>query len=149
MRVAALCDVHGNLPALEAVLAGVEREGVDAVGAGVPRLPPAAAARIVRGNADRLVLERDDTPLGAWCADRLGPERLDAVARWPLTLELDVDGLGHTLVCHATPHSDDPIYTRLTPDAEGGRLLGPVAADVVVCGHTHIKVDRRLPYRLR
>ena len=160
MRVAALCDVHGNLPALEAVLADIEREDVDAIvvggdtvsgpsPVGVFDLLTAAAARIVRGNADRLVLERDDAHLGAWCADRLGPERLDAVARWPLTLELDIDGLGHTLVCHATPHSDDPIYTRLTPDAEVVRLLGPVAADVVVCGHTHIQVDRRLSNGLR
>jgi putative phosphoesterase len=160
MRVAALSDIHGNLPALEAVLADVEQEGVDEIIVGgdsvsgpwpvevLERLD-GAGARIVRGNADRLVLERDETHLGAWSADRLGPERLAAVARWPLTLELDVLGLGRVLLCHSTPGSDDPIYTRITPDHEVIDVLGPVSADVVVCGHTHMQYDRRLSSGLR
>lgn len=160
MRVAALSDIHGNLPALEAVLAEVEREGVDEIVVGgdsvsgpwpvevLERLE-AVGARIVRGNADRLVLERDEGHLGAWSADRLGPNRLATVARWPLTLELDVVGLGRVLLCHSTPGSDDPIYTRITPEGEVLDLLGDVAADVVVCGHTHIQYDRRLSSGLR
>ena len=160
MRVAALSDIHGNLPALEAVLAEVEREGVDEIVVGgdsvsgpwpvevLERLE-AVAARIVRGNADRLVLERDESHLGAWSADRLGSDRLAAVARWPLTLELDVLGLGRVLVCHSTPGSDDPIYTRITPDDEVIDVLGPVTADVLVCGHTHMQYDRRLSGGLR
>ena len=160
MRVAAVSDIHGNLPALEAVLADVEREGVDQIIVGgdsvsgpwpaevLERLE-AVEARIVRGNADRLVLERDETHLGAWSADRLGHERLAAVARWPLTLELEVVGLGRVLLCHSTPGSDDPIYTRITPDGDVIEVLGPVSADVVVCGHTHIQYDRRLSSGLR
>ncbi len=160
MRVAAVSDIHGNLPALEAVLADVEREGVDQIIVGgdsvsgpwpaevLERLE-AVEARIVRGNADRLVLERDETHLGAWSADRLGPARLAAVARWPLTFELDVVGLGRVLLCHSTPGSDDPIYTRITPDDDVIEMLGPVSADVVVCGHTHIQYDRRLSSGLR
>lgn len=160
MRVAALSDIHGNLPALEAVLAVVEREGVDAIIVGgdsvsgpwpvevLERLE-AVGARVVRGNADRLVLERDESHLGAWSAGRLGSERLAAVARWPLTLELDVVDLGRVLLCHSTPSCDDPIYTRITPDDEVIDLLGAVTADVVVCGHTHIQYDRRLANGLR
>jgi putative phosphoesterase len=160
MRVAALSDIHGNLPALEAVLADVEREGVDEIIVGGDSVSgpwpvevlehlEAVAARVVRGNADRLVLERDEGRLGAWCADRLGSERLAAVARWPLTLELDVPGLGRVLVCHSTPGSDDPIYTRITPDDEVLDMLGPISSDVVVCGHTHMQYDRRLSSGLR
>jgi putative phosphoesterase len=160
MRVAAVSDIHANLPALEAVLAEVDREGVDQIIVGgdsvsgpwpaevLERLE-AVDARIVRGNADRLVLERDETHLGAWSADRLGPARLATVARWSLTLELDVIGLGRVLLCHSTPGSDDPIYTRITPDDDVIEMLGPISADVVVCGHTHIQYDRRLSSGLR
>ncbi len=162
MRVAAISDIHGNLPALEAVLAEIEREEVDAiVVAGdtisgpwpveVFDLVVRHEPTIVRGNADRIVIERDDQygPLAIWCADRLGAGRLEAASGWPLTQELALDGLGRVLVCHSTPVSDDPIYTRLTPDDELVALLGPVEADVLVCGHTHMQVDRTLASGLR
>jgi putative phosphoesterase len=162
MRVAALSDIHGNLPALAAVLADVAREDVDAIvvpgdtisgpwPVEVFELVGGGRAKIVRGNADREVLERSVRygPLAVWCADRLGDERLAVGSTWPLTIELDIDGLGRVLVCHSTPASDDPIYTRITPDDELVALLGDVQADVVVCGHTHVQYDRRLANGLR
>ena len=162
MRVAAISDIHGNLPALEAVLAEIDREGVDdIVVAGDTAHGPWAAeivdllaersARCVRGNADREVVDRSDLfgPLAPWSADRLGERRLTVVAGWPLTVELSVDGLGETLVCHSTPTSDDPIYTRITPDAELVSILGNVDADVLVCGHTHMQYDKTLSSGLR
>jgi putative phosphoesterase len=162
MRVAALFDIHGNLPALEAVLADVEHERVDTIvvpgdtahgpwPAEVVDLLAEVDARIVRGNADRDVLERTEEygPLPSWSADRLGDERLGAVESWPLTLELEVDGLGAVLVCHSTPESDDPIYTRITPDEQLVEIFSDIEADVVVCGHAHTQYDRRLPTGLR
>ena len=88
MRVAALYDVHGNLPALEAVLEEIERGGVDVVvsggdlvsgpmGRGCLERLLAVGAIFVRGNADREV-----------------PELADLVAQWVLTVELDVEDLG-------------------------------------------------------
>ena len=164
MRVAAIYDVHGNLPALEAVLADVEREGVETVVSGgdlvsgpmgveaLERLSAWPGVRFLRGNADRLVVEAspedDDEPLSR-AAARLGEARLAAVASWPLTAELDVDGLGRVLFCHAGPADDEPIFTRLTPDDQLGTLLGPLDADVLVCGHTHIQFDRVLRSGLR
>ena len=161
MRVAAISDIHGNLPALEAVLADIEREGIDEIvvagdsvsgpwPAEVFDLLESVGARVVHGNADRPeeVLAHSST-LGAWNADRLGPTRLAAVAAWPLTFELTVDGLGSVLVCHSTPVSDTPIYTRITPDDQLVERLGPVANDVLVCGHTHMQYDRKLPTGLR
>jgi putative phosphoesterase len=163
VRVAGLYDVHGNLPALEAVLAEVEGENVDAVVSGgdlvsgpfpaevFDRVARVESARFLRGNADRLAVERDTGygGMGVWCASRLGEERLAAVARWPLTLELDVDGLGRVLFCHAVPAADEPVFTRITPDAEVVEALGEVDADVLVCGHTHVQFDRTLPGGIR
>lgn len=157
MRVAAISDIHGNLPALEAVLADVEREQVDAIVVVGDTIsgPWAAeafdrvkelAATVVRGNADREVIERSDRygPLARWSADRVGDERLAFAASWPLVSELDIDGLGRTLVCHSTPASDDPIYTRITPEEELRALFDGVEAQLVLCGHTHMQYDRKL-----
>lgn len=162
MRVAALSDIHGNLPALEAVLVDVDREDVDAivvVGDAISGPWPvevfdllqARGAKVVHGNADREVVDRSDRygPLGIWCAERLGNARLEAASVWPTTLELDVDGLGHVLFCHSTPESDEPIYTSLTPDGDLVELFSGVDADALVCGHTHMQYDRVLSSGLR
>ncbi len=159
MRLAALYDVHGNLPALEAVLADprlatAERivVGGDLVAGPFPaecleRLRSLDAV-FLRGNGDReTVTPPADGPLaavGCFARERLSAEQLSFVASWPLTIELRVDGLGATLFCHATPVADTPIVTRATPDAEVAAALGPIAADTVVCGHTHVQFDRSL-----
>jgi predicted phosphodiesterase len=158
-RVAALYDVEGNLPALDAVLAEAEDEGVDAIICGgdlvvgpspaevLDRLAELPDVRYLRGNADRMVLDGTHEYGTDWGAyrERLGSERLASVAAWPLTVELDVDGVGRVLFCHATPTADDPIYTRATPDDDLAALLGDVDAELLVVGHTHVQFDRRLP----
>jgi putative phosphoesterase len=163
VRVAVLSDIHGNLPALEAVLAEVEDEGVDAllvagdvIGGAFPaevfdRLMSLPDVRIVRGNADRFVLEGTDEFGEDWAAERerMGAARLDTVASWPLTQELEIEGLGRTLVCHAIPTADEPIFTRITPDDDVAALLGELDAELLVVGHTHMQFDRRLPAGLR
>lgn len=162
MRVAAISDIHGNAPALQAVLAEIEGESIDrivVVGDTISGPWPvevfdmavASGASFVRGNADREVVNRSDRfgALAPWCADRLGVERLVIAAGWPLTLELEVDGLGSVLFCHSTPESDDPIYTSITPDDEFVALLDGVPTEVVVCGHTHMQYDRVLGNGLR
>jgi predicted phosphodiesterase len=161
VKVAALFDVHGNLPALEAVLADPRCAGVDVLVSGgdlvvgpypaecLERLEALGdRVRFLRGNCDREAVETPaDGELGAassWSNARLGPERAARVARWPLTTELDVAGLGRVLFCHATPTSDVPILTRITPEEAVLEALGDVDADVVVCGHTHVQYDRRV-----
>ena len=159
MRVAALYDVHGNLPALEAVLADQRLAAAEAIVCGgdlvagplpVECLDALQAlggrVRFLSGNTDReTVTPPADGPLatvGAWGAARLGAKRLATVAAWPATVELELDGLGRTLFCHATPRSDTTILTRRTPEGDVAAELAGVAADVVVCGHTHVQYDR-------
>ncbi len=163
MRLAALYDVHGNLPALDAVLAEVAEEGVDGIVCGgdlvagpfpvevLERLVGRADVRFLRGNADRLVFDGVDEHGQDWAGmrERLGESALAELASWPLTVEFDIDGLGHALFCHAVPTADEPIFTRITPDDDVARLLGDVDAEVVVCGHTHVQFDRLLPSGLR
>ena len=158
MRVAALYDVHGNLPALEAVLSDVERAGADVIvsGGDIATGPMAAACvdrlralgeRVlwVRGNADREAVPDDVRErTGSALADQLGEERRAFAAAAPLTTELEVDGLGRVLFCHGSPWSDEEILTRVTPERRAADVLAGVRADVVVCGHTHVQFDRHV-----
>jgi predicted phosphodiesterase len=163
VRVAALNDIEGNLPALEAVLAEVEKAGVDALVCGgdvvtgpfpaevLDRLTSLAEVRFLSGNLERLVVEGADEYERDWNAERrrLGDAHLAAIASWPLTVELEIEGLGRTLFCHAIPTADEPIFTQMTPGDVVAELVGDIGADVVVCGHTHMQFDRRLPSGLR
>ncbi len=147
MRVAALYDIHGNLPALEAVLSDLESVtpdvvvvGGDAVLGPFPRetletlLALDERARFIRGNTDR--------ELGEFVADALTPEQRDFLAELSLTVSLEVVGLGSVLFCHASPRSDEEIITRLSPEARIAPMLEGVAEEVVVGGHTHVQFDR-------
>jgi predicted phosphodiesterase len=149
MRIAALHDIHGNLPALEAVLADVDRDPVDAIvcGGDVVLGPQPAecldamrsrGARFVRGNCERLVLARDGEP-SAWCHDRLDDDARAFLADLPTTVSLD-----GVLFCHGSPRSDDEILTAATPDDVIATALAGIAEDTVVGGHTHHQFDRRI-----
>jgi predicted phosphodiesterase len=159
VRVAALYDVHGNLPALEAVLAEVDADlilaGGDVIGGAAPaetveRLRGLGdGVRWLRGNAERELVElppprEAGPPPGELERLRaaLTDEQADFLYGLPERVELDVDGLGHVLFCHATPQNDLDIVTPLTPDTRLERILVGVDAGVVVAGHTHIQEDR-------
>jgi predicted phosphodiesterase len=169
VRVAALYDVHGNLPALEAVLGELEREEPDAIVFGgdviagpMPRetmervLSLGDRAHLIRGNADRIVLEfRRGLREGgvgfadAWVGEQLRAEHAELLDRLPLTTTLEVDGLGPTCFCHATPRSDDEIFTERDPDEVVASMLDGVRERTVVCGHTHIQTERHVgPWRV-
>jgi len=155
MRVAALYDIHGNLAALEAVLGELAHDPPDAIVVGgdvlwgpyqaeCVELLRRLGALLLAGNCERDVLYGDSDG-DRWCRARLDADLLTSVACWPATVELDVAGLGHVLFCHATPRSDDEIITRLTPDVAVAEALAGAGADVVVCGHVHVQVDRAVP----
>lgn len=154
VRVAALYDVHGNLPALDAVLADLPSDvdvvvfGGDVVWGPWPSecLERAESlgdrARFVRGNCETLVL--DGTGEHAWARARLDDDQLRRIASWPPTLTLDVGGLGATLFCHATPLSEDDILFAESSAARWAAALTGVAERTVVCGHTHLQFDVEL-----
>ena len=149
MRVAALYDIHGNLPALEAVLAAVEPEKVDLVllGGDVVAGPmPRETLEVLDGLGERVVWVRGNAerdPLG-WVGDQLdGPTR-ERLASLPTTVTLEVDGLGPTLFCHGSPRSDEEIITSSSPPERLAAMLEGVEERTIVCGHTHVQFDRRV-----
>jgi predicted phosphodiesterase len=156
VQVAALYDVHGNLPALEAVLAELEREGgADEIVVGGDvvwgpmqseclELLQSAGATFVSGNCERAVLN-PASDADRWCSERLVERERVFVASWPLVVERDIDGLGPVVFCHATPRDDEAILTRITPDTAVAAALAGIDASVVVCGHTHVQFDRQVP----
>jgi len=159
MRVAALYDIHGNLPALEAVLAEVDADvilvGGDVVAGPWPAetlerlLELGERARFIRGNADREVYETHTKGLAPqeameFVRERLSGEQLDLLRTWPLTVSLEVAGLGRVLFCHATARSDEQILTRISAEERWRDALEGIAEGTVVCGHTHVQFERRI-----
>lgn len=165
MRVAALYDIHGNLPALDAVLEDVRRADVSSIVIGgdvVPGpLPRETLARLddldvpvhfIHGNGESAVLAelagKDSAvpppfrELIRWTARQLEPDQQRSMSRWPPTLHLAITGLGDVLFCHATPRNDTEIFTRLTPEERIAPAFAGVDAPLVVCGHTHMQFDR-------
>jgi predicted phosphodiesterase len=166
MRIAALYDIHGNLPALEAVLDELRHEHVDRVVIGgdvVPGpMPVACVERVldlglptdfIRGNGDREVvaLRRGTStagfpeafrPIMEWSAEQLSAQHESALAGWPLTARIPLAGPGEVLFCHATPRSDTEIFTRSTPEKALAAIFAPLGAGLVVCGHTHMPFER-------
>ncbi len=59
-------------------------------------------------------------------------------------MELDVDGLGRVLFCHASPRNDEDVFLEGTAPEHVEPLLDGVAANVVVCGHTHMQFSREV-----
>jgi predicted phosphodiesterase len=162
MRIAALYDIHGNLPALDAVLAEVDLLDVDAIVVGGDVVPgPMMAetvarlrelgdrAHLVMGNGDREVIAafdagpQDDgqetsfSRFTAWAAARLDRADRDFLAAFAPVVHLEVDDLGPTLFCHGSPRSDTEMITAVTPPERLAPMLADVAERVVVCGHTH------------
>jgi putative phosphoesterase len=164
--VAALYDVHGNLPALEAVLAdpAFGRADLVVVGGDVAAGPLPAEVldrlagldlpvRWVRGNADREVVgyfDRGDTdPWGyapddpAGRADAFTAGRITRAHRDLLADFEDVVRVDGALFCHGSPRSDDEIITMLTPPERLEPMLEGVEEELVVCGHTHHQFELR------
>lgn len=165
-RVAAVYDIHGNLPALEAVLQEIQTAGVDLVVVGGDVVPgPLSHETIacladltcpvsyIKGNGEVAVLEQlagtftEALPLQARAsiratAEALTPEDAAVLRSWPMHLTLTVDGIGEVLFCHGTPRHHNEIFTIATPDDALLPIFDPLGVALVVCGHTHMPFDR-------
>lgn len=166
MRIAVLADIHGNLRALEAVLADLARRGADLVVnlgdcLSGPLQPAAVVARLmelglptVRGNHDRQLLDRPMAEMGfsdAYAAERLTTAHRDWLAALPAVL-VPAEGV---LACHGTPKDDlsyalevvaGPHHLRPATAAEAAARIGPTpGASLVLCAHSHLARMGRLP----
>jgi putative phosphoesterase len=158
VRIAVISDIHGNLPALEAILNELPPVDVVIVGGDAAAGPMPAEtldalagldARCVMGNADRLMvaafdagadpseLEDPIARLDAWCAQRITREHRDALAAYEPTVSLD--GI---VFCHGSPRSDEEIVTAVSPEERLAPMFDGVAERTIVCGHTHHQFDR-------
>jgi putative phosphoesterase len=166
MKIAALYDIHGNLPALNAVVEELEEVQPDLIVVGgdvIPGpMPQQTLARLIqagdrvrfiRGNGDREVVAAfDDLPFAPevseevreqirWTARQLEQPQRDFLAQLPEQLTLHVEGLGNVLFCHATPRNDVEIFTPITPQKRLNIIFSGVEAQIVVCGHTHMQFE--------
>lgn len=163
--VAVLSDIHGVLPALDAILAEPEVAAADRIVltgdiAAGPQ-PAQVLDRLlglgervtwIRGNADRELADLargKDIPvpdeISSWAARQLSPDHVCLLAGLPHPVTCEVDGFGPVLFCHGTPRNDAEVVlvdTRLERWAE---VLAAVPAEVttVVCGHTHMQFTRQ------
>ncbi len=165
MRLAVISDIHGNLRALEAVLADIKTRGAD----GTVNLGDCVAGPLwpqetfdllaslslptVRGNHDRWIVDRAPDrlpPAGRFAFEALRPEDREALHALPPTLELDDD----VLAVHGTPTDDSTYLTEEIHDHRmipvGRKLLAERLGDavrraVVLCGHSHRQSVTQFP----
>lgn len=156
MRIAAISDVHGNLWALDAVLAEVERRGADVIVnlgdiLSGPLLPRETADRLmalnlptIAGNHERQVLEGDPARMGA--SDLHAHEHITPAQRaWMRSLPQALRLADDVLLVHGTPDSD-LVYFMATVTEQGIRpsthdevseRAANAQASLILCGHTH------------
>lgn len=159
--IALLYDIHGNLPALEAVLAATEAEGVTSYVLGGdyaafgpwPRetaelLETVPAVVRIRGNVERWLQDEPDVPAEARelvtaamaaARDSLGPELASRLYELPQRAELD-----DMLVCHGSPRSDTETFAP-QPEPGEDRMLGGETARTILFGHSHQQFRRPGP----
>lgn len=166
MRVGIFSDVHGNVVALEAVLADLERRGVDwTVSLGDVATLGARPAKVIdrlkeadcvciKGNHDAYLL--DETSLSAnssipgwmreqigWCAGRLSAEELEFLRSFESEVEISLDP-SHSLLCvHGSPRSYEEMILSTTPPSELDSMLEGLHAEILAAGHSHLQMVRR------
>lgn len=170
-RIAALYDIHGNLPALEAVLDDVRRADVDRVIVGGDVLPGPMVretlarlqglqvpVQFIKGNGEVAVLASlegeepawlrsapaDVSATIRWQAQQLDPALQAWLTGWPMTCHVEIAELGAVLFCHATPRHENEVFTRATPEERLLPLFAGLGVPLVVCGHTHMPFDRMI-----
>ncbi len=170
MRIGLISDIHGNLPAFEAVLADIDIRRVDRILClgDVALLGPqlhevfvrlrTLGCPVVMGNTDAWLLDpQPDEPastdaariqdIGLWCAQQLTPEDRDYVRMFTPTVEAPLTASRTLLGYHGSPKSYNDIIKPTTPDETIAPLLSDTLADgralVLAGGHTHLQMLRR------
>ncbi len=167
-KLAVLADIHGNLPALEAVLADLAHFPVDRVivAGDLINWGPFSAAVVARAMADEWAVIRGNNefylldyltpraparwsdaaqfPLLPWLRRQLAGRLHDRIAAWPDTLSICPPDAPPLRVVHGSPRrNDEGLHPQLT-DAELAPLLAGVSEETIVAAHTHLALDRRI-----
>ncbi len=167
-KLAILSDIHGNLPALEAVLSDLKNFAIDQVivpgdtihfgpfSNQVARIIIERGWPVIRGNNEYFLLDFNTARAPAewsdpvqfaptrWTNERIDSEVKSKISSWPDTLYLQFDDAPPLQVFHGTPASPwEPIFWTMTDD-EIAKILSNVETDYVICGHTHLPMDRQV-----
>lgn len=167
-KLAILSDIHGNLPALEAVLADLKNFDIDQiiVAGDVINFGPFSnqTAQIViengwpviRGNNEYFLLDFNTPRAPAewndpiqfaptrWTIQHFEPKLKNIISTWPDTINLRPGNAPPIQIFHGTPDSPwESIFWTMT-DEEISRLLSNVEAEFIICGHTHLPMDRQV-----
>jgi predicted phosphodiesterase len=164
MRVGFISDIHGNLFALDAVLADLEQKQVDRlVCLGDICFGPQAhecldrvrelGCPVILGNWDSWSIEgfppADDPvgimlyDIGRWWAQKLTDDDKAFVRTFVPTLEVPLENGSSALCFHGSPRSFSDWIFATTPDDEIGKMFDGQLAPVLVGGHTHLQMLRR------
>lgn len=164
-RLAVLADIHGNLPALEAVVDHMAQFNVDQVivAGDIVNWGPFSAAvaayvmdskwTYIRGNNEYYLLDYGsarqpeawrDYGLMAWLQAQLPGKWQHIIGGWPDTLQLRYQDAPPILVCHGTPFSPWITIFPQTTDDEVRELLRETPETTLICAHSHISMDRQV-----
>lgn len=152
-KIAIISDIHGNLPALEGVLADIQARGIERVfclGDIAGKGPSSAEAldlirkhceAVVKGNWDFFLTEQENPEILLWHQNALGVERLQYLRELPIYLEFYMSGKWIRL-CHASPND---LFHRVYANSDKVKRLRlfeatethPHPSDVVGYGDIH------------
>jgi predicted phosphodiesterase len=164
MRLALIADIHGNLPALDAVLAEIDREGVDRlvclgdISVGPQPVETLERVRslgcpVILGNWDAWFVEGAPhlngklasvlLELHAWSAGQFSREQREYLGGFEPLLEVPLTAGESLLAFHGSPQSYEDMILATTPDQELERMFAGRSALVLAGGHTHFQLCRR------
>jgi putative phosphoesterase len=171
MRIAIFSDIHGNLVSLEAVLADIEREGIEQmvclgdVAATGPQ-PSEVLTRlaglgipVVQGNTDEWLLQpqpfEDESDfyqkiyeMDMWAVGQLTADNRTFLQTFQATIQIPLDETNSLLCFHGTPRSNTEILRSTTPDEEVAGMVAGQSATILAGGHTHQPLVRRYEDKL-
>lgn len=167
MQIAAIYDIHGNLPALEAVVNDIKKMNIDRLVVGgdviagpmpIPVLQLLQNLKLptdfVLGNAEAEYLRCvDNKPINGlstrandeakWLSSILPIQSEEFIRTWHNILSIEHPTLGDILFCHATPRSNIEVFTTRTPEQRIKPAFEGISEKIVICGHTHMQFSRK------